>query len=166
MEFGFEPLVESHAQLRRLLQEHQEALVTGDRYAARTTFERYARAMRAHLGAEDDLLLPRYRDLVPPAVGGGIDLFSAEHRKVELFLEAMEDDLLTCPDNPLPASQRVHWIEEQARFKHLLEHHHQREETVLFPALDACLASDERDELVAALLARQVEAGLWEPVED
>ena len=162
MDSGFEALCESHEQLRKLLNAHQEALVCGDRYSARATFERYASAMRAHLQAEDDVLLPRYRELVKAEPGGGAELLDAEHRKVTLFLNAMEDDLAECADDPIDPAQRVHWIEEQARFKHLLEHHHQREENVLFPALDAVLEDDEKADRIATIMARQVEAGLWE----
>lgn len=140
---SFHALAGQHAELAGELHRHQLALVEDRAEAARAALRRYARHLRAHVRAEEEALYPAYEELGPHDPGAGLELFRAEHNKILCRLSRLEAQVLE--GGPMPAGLRLQWIEEQAALKHLLDHHHQREERAMVPALEAGLSPARRE---------------------
>ena len=137
-----------HREMEQLFAFHQEALVCGDLGLAGRYLALYRAALRLHIRQEDTLLLPRY---------GAFDsrypwparVYDGEHRKLERQLKRCVTRFADLCRDPSPGGL-VGLLEAEKTLKHLSEHHHQREEESLFPALTEHLDSDELRELEQA----------------
>ncbi|RKH16568.1 hemerythrin domain-containing protein [Corallococcus praedator] len=143
-----------HRELEELFLLHQEALMGMDLPVARERLSRYREDLTRHLEAEEALLLPE----LPRAGrirGAAPELFTGEHqRMLELLVKCQ--DAVDALDPAAPDYRRavLRVFDMESTFKHLEHHHSLREETYLFPALDAVLDATERQALLAAFLAR------------
>lgn len=141
-----------HERLEELFLLHQEALLECDLPLARSRFDDYEAALAAHLRLEEERLLPVYRRAgrIP---GGPEEFFTGEHRKLRALLERCRLLLDEALRDPVPDRRAIiRLFDLEATFKSLTEHHHQREENILFPALDRVTTAVERSELLAQCL--------------
>jgi hemerythrin superfamily protein len=141
-------LMEHHKALDALLLEHQEALVGLEIERARERFETFREALLAHMRHEDERILPRYA-LLPRVRGGGVELFSGEHRKIRELLDEVSG-LVRALDRRAPSARRevVHAFDRTALLKGLLEHHDLREGQILYPRLDEATSEEEKRALL------------------
>ncbi len=149
-ERSFLSLLHVHERLRERFLLHQERLLARDLDGAREQLREFEEALRGHIRAEEELLLPVYARAgsIP---GGPPVLFTGEHRKMEQFVERFVRMLDWVEENRGDAVRGIlRTFDEQATFKHLMAHHDQREANLLYPALDRVTSGEER----AALLAR------------
>ncbi|MHB2019319.1 MAG: hemerythrin domain-containing protein [Candidatus Xenobia bacterium] len=108
----------------------------------------YRRGLYCHMVAEEAFLFPIYLIRHGEVPGGTMELFDAEHHKLEEWVEnLLQMTLALGPTPSLPAL--LHLLEQEFRFKHLMEHHSRREENLLYPALDRVLSETERAEVIA-----------------
>ncbi|MCS7158496.1 MAG: hemerythrin domain-containing protein [Blastocatellia bacterium] len=145
-------LLRVHERLNELFLQHQEALLEQDLARARERLAVYERELLAHMRPEEDLLLPVYAraGAIP---GGPIELFLGEHRKMREFLERFRLTLAEFEAHPADLCRRIiRLLDEQAMFKHLVEHHDLREQNILYPALDRVTTEAERRELLRRCL--------------
>ena len=150
----FLELQAAHRELERIFEEHQVALVERDLPAARRHLERFARELAAHMRVEDELLFPAYVELAPPVPGGGFELLDAEHRKLESLLGQLFERLAELERRPAIAARDViEVLDRELTFKHLLQHHDQRECNIVYPALDEATPPARRAELWARIAA-------------
>lgn len=148
---SFAILEQAHRGLAELFLRHQEALLELDLALALARLDDYERELRAHITLEEEVLMPVYRRAgrIP---GGPVEFFTGEHQRLLEFLARFSDALRLLPGRPTEALRRevIGVLDAEARFKTLIEHHHQREHNIFFPALDRVTSEAER----AALLAR------------
>ena len=141
----FRDILEIHRFLQDELLLHQESLVLGELEEASVHLDRFARAVRAHIRAEDEVLVPVYVGNGDQRAAGSAELITAEHRKIEKLLaraEAKMDSLLHFGE--ITAQQVISTIEEERILKELLSHHDQRERNTMVPELDGRLQGEER----------------------
>ncbi len=146
---SFLDLLGLHRDLEELFLLHQEALVERDLARALELFARYRSAVQKHAEDEERELLPIYAS-VPRERRQAAEVFVQEHRRLHELLDRLEDLLASSVGRPLDTRTVLHLVEREATYKHLFEHHDQRERTQLFPALDQLVPEDQR----AAILAR------------
>ncbi len=149
---SFLALLRVHEHLNELFVAHQEALLEQDIARARERLLAYERALLAHMRPEEEILLPVYAraGAIP---GGPIELFLGEHRKMREFLGRFHATLAELDAHPADLRRRIiRLFDEQAMFKHLVEHHDLREQNILYPALDRVTTETERRELLRQCL--------------
>lgn len=147
---SFQTLADVHRWLEGLFLEHQTALLALDLPAARTRLAAYARHLLTHIDDEDGLLLPVYEARKANVPGGGTHFFLGEHRKLQALLEEIKGRLagLDRLGGDALAQSVVSLFDREAFYKSLVEHHHAREQNILFPLLDRLTSEAERTDLL------------------
>jgi hemerythrin-like domain-containing protein len=147
---SFLELIEVHQWLDGLFLAHQTALLSIDVKDGRAYLRAYESQLSLHLADEDNLLIPIYEARTADVPGGAVELFSGEHEKVKPFIAEFHDRLNRLRAmNDLPLKQQIiKLFDRQAIFKGLLEHHHAREQNILFPWLDRVTSSEEKASLL------------------
>jgi hemerythrin-like domain-containing protein len=146
---SFLSLLDTHEELDELFLTHQEALLALDLDRARDLLWEFETGLRHHMRLEEELLLPIYQRAAP-VPGGAVELFTGEHRKMLWFLERFKESMAELEAGQPDLKRRViQLLDHQAQFKHLVEHHDLREQSILYPALDRVTGEAERRELLA-----------------
>ena len=138
----FQMLEADHRVMELLLAGHQEALLGFELSSALAKLEEFARRLRQHIRAEEELLAAAESLKLDWPRGGTPEILRQEHGKIEEKLT----ELLGAMRGVSRGSGRkvvLAILERGVRFKSLLEHHVQREEEIVLPALKA-LASGAR----------------------
>lgn len=148
-ELTFTTLKSDHDQLDELFLLHQESLLDQDLPQALEGFDRYERELREHIRFEEEELMPIYRRAgrIP---GGPEEFFTGEHLKILEMLgrcRAQLVELLTSSIGDRHGIIRLFDLE--SALKSLIDHHHSREESLFFPALDRVATEDERWRILA-----------------
>jgi len=156
-------LAEVHRWLDSLFLDHQLALLSLDLPAASACLKHYERNLKLHIEDEEDALIPLYEARTENVPGGAVELFTGEHTKLTGFIAEFHGTLATL--NGKPERELKHDIiklfDREAICKGLVEHHHAREQNILFPWLDTVTSGEER----TALLAGCASVKAWrEPV--
>jgi hemerythrin-like domain-containing protein len=150
---SFAELLNVHERLNELFLIHQEALLRLDLELAAERLLVYERELRAHMRAEEDLLMPVY-ERAGKIAGGPPQFFIGEHRRMLEFLArfaATLDELKKKGGDPARGVIRL--FDEEATFKSLCDHHDMRERNIFFPALDRVTDEAERQELISRCFA-------------
>jgi len=113
----------------------------------------------------EEAALASLPELAEAPRGGDSALVIAEHRKLDALhadtrrvLVSLVDLAAAHPPHPPHSAEvqrraLVRHLDPLLRFKHLLEHHTERENKIVYPFLDATLAAEARDALAAHLVA-------------
>lgn len=147
-------LSEQHRALQKLILLHQQSLVSWQLEEARRFLEDFEQDLKKHIQIEDDFLFPLYCEIVPHPAGGAPEFFKIEHQKILWYLQRLSeklDHLLLLPDSSERCLLLIAIIEEESRFKHLMEHHELREENIMYPLLDRRLDPEKQKEILATL---------------
>jgi hemerythrin-like domain-containing protein len=113
----------------------------------------YERELRAHMQAEEELLMPVY-ERAGKIAGGPPEFFIGEHRRMLEFLARFADSLGGLKEESGdPARRVIRLFDEEAMFKSLCDHHDMREGAIFFPALDRVTDEAERKELIGQCFA-------------
>lgn len=150
-----------HERLDELFLLHQESLLDlqleerawGDRALER--FDLYEESLREHIRIEEELLLPVYRRAgrIP---GGPEEFYTGEHAKLLQILTRCRTLLTELRDARVDRRRgTIRLFDQESVFKSLTEHHHQREENILFPTLDQVTDESERDRLIRLCLGEE-----------
>jgi len=134
-----------------------EALTALDMASAQRAWNCVVWHIEAHHSAEDELILCHYedQDIEDYPEGGLPELFQAEHKRLRELMDQCKLELDRIEQAP-PHKQRrcmVERLEVFMRVRRLLEHHGLREQTHLYPRLDAKLSREERE-----FIAEELEA--------
>lgn len=154
-------LLETHERLNELFLLHQEALLVPDIRLALERLLDFERELLAHMQFEEERLLPVYQRAgrIP---GGAIEFFTGEHKKMRLFLDRFKETLRQLDAQPPDLKRKIiKLFDDQAMFKHLVEHHDLREQNILYPTLDRVTSEDERQALL-----RRAESSSQPPGDD
>ncbi len=148
--FSLAAFLETHERVRESFLRHQEALLDRDVEAARRHLERHASLLCFHIQEEEIGLLPVYAERAGGIEGGGVELFTAEHRKLESFLREFQEALSGMRPSDHGLRRRIlDLLDRQALYKHLLHHHDLRERNVLYPTLERVTTVAERRKMLA-----------------
>jgi hemerythrin-like domain-containing protein len=126
-----------HRHIYELFITHQKLLMHGQNRQAYDQLLQVKTFLKHHMAAENDYLIPLYEKYISPVPpGGAVEFFIHEHHKITRYLEkfcALNFD----KDDKTP--DLVSLFDDYYKFKHLLDHHHTREDTFLFRLLDRVL---------------------------
>lgn len=150
-----ELLAQYHRDLGRLFRGHQIALVEHEFGEAIRRLDRFEAALHLHAREEETHILPAFALTVGTRPGASVEMFEAEHRKIESLLARVHGEVAMLPQERSP-EQLLEVLEHEARLKGLLEHHFLREENLLFPELDRVLPERDRDRLLRSCTLRAI----------
>ena len=145
----FLSLLTQHATLDELFLCHQESLIALRPLLARRFLFVYRELLTAHMNYEDEVLLPVYQR-VGPTERAPVVLYTGQHRKMNLLLDAIEQlmqPLIDAPEHP--RRQVIQIIDIESTLKNLTEHHDVAESQALYAVLESTITGDERERLVA-----------------
>ncbi len=122
------PQIEAqHRQLIELFQQHRLTLFAGELGKARQQLQNLCQLQAVHITLEETELLPRLgANARWPA-----KVYLAEHRKLETMLAGLMQELHALPEQTQNATLILSLLEREMPFKHVLEHHFEREEKAL-----------------------------------
>ncbi len=121
-------LRDEHDAMRDLLEQVRVELLGGEVAAARDALRRLGAMQGAHIARENTALIPR----LGPAARWPARVYLAEHAKLEALHADLLELLAPLPGRCADARLRLALLDALAPFKHLLEHHFEREQQGLF----------------------------------
>lgn len=129
-----------HRRLATQFREHLLAVAGGSFILARQHVQRWRRALARHMQIEDTRLLPH----VPAGARWSARLYRLEHERITALADVYAARVDAVSENP-PRDERsrreaiLALLDAAHALRHLLEHHHQREEMALAMELPAAL---------------------------
>jgi len=128
-----------HQELGQLFFTHQQAVLVGDLPRAIEALQQFTKAHDLHKSFEDEHLLPRLAELDDPG-DWPASLYNHEHNKIGDLLTRLEQDLMQLKQQDLTGTPLhaalIELLDREKSFKGLCEHHQEREEKGMLPALD------------------------------
>ncbi len=149
---SFNDVLEVHLRLGELFYEHQRALLDFDFRGALTRLEAYEAALLAHMRQEEELLIPLYGRRAEAPRGAAADFFLLEHEKMRRHLAHFREQLPKLAGLTEPARALIKLLDQETTYKHIVEHHDERERRHLYPALELVTTEAEREELLGRVL--------------
>lgn len=119
-----------------------QTLKRSDYAEAKDRFIEFKFDLQRHLVWEEDLLFPPWEEATGPIEGCLMKILRREHRQIADALEALHKKVQAAD----PESDE----EEQALLT-LLSSHERKEESILYPVLDALLSDEERAGIFRAM---------------
>ncbi|EQD63839.1 hypothetical protein B2A_02200 [mine drainage metagenome] len=113
-----------HAHLLRLLQQERLALLAGEIAQARDLLASMQALQETHIADEENLLIPR----LSQSARWPARIYIAEHRKLASMLADLRAALKPLSARIEDGATRLALLDAQMPFKHVLEHHFEREE--------------------------------------
>lgn len=151
-ERSFGELLGLHKELEESFHRHQQALIRLDFAEAAKLLKDYETLLITHMTDEEETLIPIYAERATPERGGAVELFLGEHRKMLELLADFKRQLAALPSATDVEGDVIALFDDEAVFKHLVEHHDAREGKFLYPALDRVTSEAEK-----AFLLKQVQ---------
>jgi hemerythrin-like domain-containing protein len=153
-ELFFLTLLEVHRELDEVFFRHQEAVLLCEIDRAIDELKTHERKLLMHMQDEEELLLPIYTARTEKIPGGSLELFTAEHKKMQKFLAEFREALpqMRAKDPSDLRRSIIALLDRQFMYKHLSEHHDLRERNVLYPWLDRITSEEERRALLMKCL--------------
>lgn len=132
-------IAQCHRELDQLFFVHQEAVLVGELPRAIEALHRFTEAHDLHKNFEDTHLLTRLAELDDPG-DWKASLYSHEHNKIGDLLTGLEEYLVQLSARELTGTALraalIELLDREKSFKGLCEHHQEREEAGMLPALD------------------------------
>jgi hemerythrin-like domain-containing protein len=152
---SFADVLALHRELEEMFYVHQRALLDFNFRGALERLAEYESALVAHMRDEEELLLPLYAERAEIERGGARDFFLLEHAKMRRHLAHFREQLPVLLELPEPSRALLKLLDQQTTYKHIVEHHDEREEKFLYPALERVTTDGERTDLLRRLFSRQ-----------
>jgi iron-sulfur cluster repair protein YtfE (RIC family) len=145
---SFSCLIGEHAELERLFDSHQRALLEQNVGAALAVLKAFDDELCEHIDYEENTLLPLFAEEGGETEGATLEMFQVEHRKLR-----EQADRLTKKTQAIFASSDlmgsiIALMDDEALFKGLFHHHALREKNLLFPRLDERTTEKQRERLL------------------
>jgi len=102
--------------------------------AAKAYFKIFNNGLKRHIVWEEDVLFPAFEQKTGMVAGGPIFVMREEHRRIGALLECIHDKVRRAD----PSSE-----EDEQVLLETLAGHNQKEEQVLYPAVDKFLSEEE-----------------------
>jgi hypothetical protein len=134
-----EVISQCHKGLDEVFLLHQEAVLLGRFYEAMQFLDCFKELHHLHMGFEDEKLIPTLDGLGDDGRWPA-SLYTNEHAKVQELMGKTENDFLSLSNGRLSNKdfrrRIISFLDEERTFKHLCEHHQEREEAGMLPELD------------------------------
>jgi hypothetical protein len=158
---SFSDVLALHRELEEMFYEHQRALLDFNFRAALERLRAYEAALVAHMRDEVELLLPLNAEPAEIERGGAKEFFLLEHEKMRRHVAHFRAELPKLVGMAEPSRALIKLLDQETTYKHIVEHHGEREEKFLYPALELVTTEAERDELLPRLFGhgRRARAG-------
>lgn len=141
-----------HASLDALFRRHQEVLVSHAwAWAARLLIQ-YQERLTVHIRLEEKFLLPYCNDDSGSSSRWGSRVYRTEHRKLEELVRVVTVRLASARRRGVTPAMLIDILDKERTLKHVVQHHHEREEKGLFTELHERLPLETRMELSKELL--------------
>ncbi len=128
------PFAEDHDRLDELLETYRR-WKRSDFGRAKAAFKEFKFGLQRHIIWEERILFPRFEEKTGMREFGPTAVMRAEHRQIGACLEALHEKVRhQDPDSDA----------EEARLLDLLTAHNQKEENILYPAVDRLLSPEEQ----------------------
>jgi len=144
-------LMEAHGRLDSLFFEHQKALLRFEFDTALALLGEYRDSLLAHMGDEERLLMPIYRERIKPEKGGNPALFLDEHEKMRAYVSLFIDTTAELRLQASPEKTLLNLLDRESFYKRLSSHHDIREREILYPELDSVMTRKELAETFSKL---------------
>ena len=142
-----------HASLDILFRRHQEMLVSYAWARAARLLTRYQERLTVHIRLEEKFLLPYCNnDGSGSSPRWGSHVYRTEHRKLEELVRAVIVRLTSARRRGVTPAMLIDLLDKERTLKHVVQHHHEREEKGLFTELHERLPLETRMELSKELL--------------
>jgi hemerythrin-like domain-containing protein len=149
---SFNEVLELHRELDERFFRHQVSLLDFNFRLALERLKIYESALLEHMRDEEEVLIPLYAERANPARGGAADFFLLEHEKMRRHLTHFREQLPRLVELPEPSRALLKLLDQETTYKHIVEHHDEREERHLYPALERVTTVAEREELLGRVL--------------
>lgn len=148
-------LQESHRDLTQWFLLHQECLLFGDDTSAHQAFVAFTDYLMQHMQFENEVVLTAMQ-AVESDLHWKLSLYHKEHLKIEQLLAKLQKKLqgYYALQGRVKRLALLEVLDDEQTFKHVMEHHEQREEKDLFLYLSEVLSEKKTDRW------RKIEAGL------
>jgi len=114
--------------------------------------ELYQQRLAAHIHIEDHVLLPYCVVGSTGAMRWEARVYLAEHRRLEELVDKVCAHLAAIRRRGIKPAMLIGLLDQEKTLKHVLEHHHEREEKGLYGELRGRLPVEAEQHLMAALL--------------
>ena len=108
---------------------------------AEGNFWEFKSGLESHIAWEEDILFPRFEEKTGMRGTGPTEVMRMEHRQIKQLLEAIRWRLQQATVSDL----------EEAALLEILHAHNQKEEHILYPAIDGLLTDQDRLEVFARM---------------
>ena len=125
---------EDHQRLDDLFHEFTK-LKASDRPEAEKSFGEFKAGLERHIVWEEEILFPAFDIKFGHLQGGPTTVMRSEHREIRKYLDAMARKL---------SEQNFDTDDDEARLIPVLCVHNQKEEAILYPAMDGLFSEQER----------------------
>ncbi len=136
-----------HDRLDGLFKDFQSAK-TGNFAQAKESYSEFKRGLQRHIVWEEEFLFPRFEERTGTTNGGPTAVMRLEHRRIKELLDGIHDRV---------AAGKTDTDEYEHQLKDVLLVHNTKEEAVLYPGIDGCLAEAEAAGLIKAMQALPAE---------
>jgi hypothetical protein len=147
----------AHAGLDALFFRSLEHLTALDVDAAARVFDVLGTTIDTHAAAEEHAFDGVLTDAAEPPRGASPRIFAPEHRQLEALVAAARATLAAFVAGPMDSAALraaiVRGLEPLFRVHHLLSHHHQREERLIYPFVAPRLSPERLAALMHTLAA-------------
>lgn len=127
-------LAHDHDQLDQLLENYRQWKRT-DFVKAKEAFRAFKFGLQRHIISEETILFPLFEDKSGMRDQGPTAVMRAEHREIGRRLEALHEKV---------RQQDVNSDREEGELVHALAVHNQKEENILYPAIDRLASAAEK----------------------
>lgn len=153
MTSNFSELRKIHSRLYDIFFEHQEALLEKDLSKAKDKLNQFIDLLLLHQKDEEELLMPIF--CKTPNTAQDQKQLLMEHKKLNTLLAQYQEYLERISISSTNLNRDIIClIDYETSFKHLLEHHDEREKTSFFPILDQITTSAQKEQLIQLCLQR------------
>jgi iron-sulfur cluster repair protein YtfE (RIC family) len=124
--------------LFRLFQQHKQT----DYFRARECFEMFKYGLQRHIVWEETILFPLFEKNTGLSGGGPTFVMKSEHKQIKHLLQAIYEKL------------QLHDVEtddQERSLLKLLSMHNEKEESILYPAIDGVASSSDVDSVFEAM---------------
>lgn len=149
---SFLMLDQMHVELDEMFAHHQELLVGFDLAAAAARLDAFLDRLRLHMRHEEEWLLPIY------AARGGrrehatrpqCEIYLLEHAKLlRLLADTRAEIEALVAQASCSRRQVIAVLDHETTIKRVIEHHGERERSILYPELDRLTSLEERGEII------------------
>lgn len=148
MKTNLEELEWIHKVLNWLFYRHQMAVLNQNKEEAIKLLEHHEELVKFHMGQEEEFLIPLYEKRCPPVRGGAPVIFTGEHQKIMELLSLFSRLATTWVHSNGPGQETLDLLDQEHRFKELMEHHDMRERKILLPEVERVTTEAEKQELL------------------